>query len=366
MTRFNFNAWFAENKPTAILGAVVLSATIIMGCMTWSAWEGYITSVQEQESIISKLTALAKPDKPFPNDENLKKLTEALAGYQSDLKKLQTNLQKYQVPVFGDLENAKPQDRSQLFQDELRSEVTKIKALSKDSASTLPTNFYLGLGEYENSVPKSDDTILLAKRLTVLDWIMETLVKQGGVQVDNFSRLETESVPKTDTSTANTGTQGTKKIAPSQNKIKTSAQHPQNVTSSTSPTTLPESPYTTVGNLQLTFRSSQESFRNFLNAMSVAPYFLVIENLQIQNTSKDAPKRSDPQQQAPKSASGKPLVASRLHFVVGGPEELLNIAMKIRILEFPKTTVSKNDPTSGTGTSAKTTSPSQKDKATAK
>jgi len=282
------------------------------------------------------------------------------------LKKLQTTLQKYQVPVFGDLENAKPQDRSQLFQDDLRSEVTKIKTLSSESASTLPNNFYLGLGEYENSVPKSDDTILLAKRLTVLDWIMETLVKQGGVQVDNFSRLETESVPKIDTSTANTGAQGSKKIAPAQNKIKNSAQRPQNVTSSTSQTTLPESPYTTVGNVQLTFRSSQESFRNFLNSVSAAPYFLVIENLQIQNTSKDAPKRSDSQQQAPKSTSGKPLVASRLHFVVGGPEELLNISMKIRILEFPKAKDSKNAPASGTELSAKTTSPSQKDKAIAK
>ena len=367
MTRINFTAWFAENKLIATLSAVFLTAVAIMGYLTWSAWDGYSTALQEQETMNSKLVALAKPDHPFPNDANLKKLNEALTTDQSDLKKLQQELLKYRIPTFAELEKAKPQDRPQLFQDALRSEVTKAKATAIASASTLPATFYLGLGEYENSVPKSDDVLILAKRLTVLDWVAGALVSQNGVLVDNFSRLETESAVKTDSSTSpSTGAAGSKKGVPSPTPASGNTQRTKNGATTSSPTPSgPMAPYSTVGGIQITFRCSQEAFRNFVNVITAAPYFLIIENLQIQNTTKEAPKRNEAQQQAPKPTSGKPLTASRLHFVVGGPDELLNIAMKIRILEFPDTVPSKADKVAS-GVPAPTTSVINKDKRTAK
>jgi hypothetical protein len=51
--------------------------------------------------------------------------------------------------------------------------------------------------------------------------------------------------------------------------------------------------------------------------------------------------------------------------VVGGPDELLNIAMKIRILEFPETAPSKADKVAS-GVPAPTTSVINKEKGTAK
>ncbi len=343
MTRMNFTAWFAENKLIATLSALFLTAVAVMGYLTWSAWDAYSNALQEQETMNSKLVALAKPDHPFPNEANLKKLNELFTNDQTDLKKLQQELLKYRIPTFAELEKAKPQDRPQLFQDALRTAVTKAKTTAAASACTLPATFYLGLGEYENSVPRSDDVLILAKRLTVLDWVAGALLNQNGVLVDNFSRLETESTAKTDSSAAPLAGTGSKKGA-SPAPTSGNTQRTKAVTATATPApNAPAAPYSSVGGIQITFRCSQEAFRNFVNAITSSPYFLVIENLQVQNTNKEAPKRNETQQQPPKSPSGKPLTASRLHFVVGGPDELLNIAMKVRILEFPEPTPSKAD-----------------------
>jgi len=303
--------WFGQNKLMASLVVVFILSTALLGWLAFTAWDEYSIAFSEYTDKSSQLAELSKL-KPFPNKANLTKLEKAFVQQQEELKALVKELQRYMVPAFGDLGKVKPQDRPQQFQDALRKEVTRIKTLAANSGATLPPGFYLGMEEYENKPPSAEESPSLAKQLTVLSWLGETLVAKKGIIIAEFSKAPAEVVPN-----------GTKREL---------ARKP--LAAAPTPTTLakPTSPYETVSNIRISFRSNQSSLRELINSLSSAPFFLLIEGIQLQNSSGEPPRRNATSD-VPELNPGGVEAIQRVPIVVG--RELLNVSMKVRAMEFP-------------------------------
>lgn len=312
----NIKLWFAENKTVASLVGGFVVITLLLGYLTWSAWDDYSTVGADYAAKSSKLADLAK-HKPFPDQTNLKKLTETLGQQRLDLDKLRKELERYRVAPAIDLENTKPQDQPQQFQDALRKQVTDVQSEASSSGSTLPSPFYLGFEEYENRVPDPEETPALAKQLTLLAWIAKDLVDQKGVVVTEFSRVSADAAAKKEATTG-------KKPSPSQPGMKK-----------------PEAPtaYQSVGTAKVSFHCSQPAFRGLIKDLMSGRYFVVIENIQIQNSSQEPPRKGG-QAGSPETPTEAGAGASqRLSIIVG--QETVNVSMTLRGIDFPNTPAPK-------------------------
>ncbi|MEY2905830.1 MAG: hypothetical protein RLZZ408_301 [Verrucomicrobiota bacterium] len=305
--------WISENKNAAMLMAAFLLCTGGAGWFAFDAWNGYLTVSQSYSEALSKLTKLSQQN-PFPNQANLVKFQANLDREHSELDNLAKSLQAFRIPPFHDLEKARPQDRPQLLQDGLRTQVTAIKAAAASKGVTLPPGFYLGLEEYENRLPSPDDVMILARQLTVLDWIAGKLTSREGLILSEFTRSASPPVSKT-------AEAGKKPITPADASSK--------------------SVYDTVGDIRISFRCDQPSLRDLMNSIASAPYFLVIENLQLQNSVAEPPRR-DTSSEAPQSPTDGQSTAQRLPIIVG--REQVNVSMKIRFLEFNREQFSPETP----------------------
>ena len=294
--------WFVNNKLAASLIATLTLGTLILGYLSYQAWDEYGTASADYTSKAAQLLKFSQ-DKPFPSQDNLTKLDSAISTEQSQLDSLNKDLQRYRIPSFDNIATAKPQDRPQRFQDALRNEVTRIKALATSSGATLPPGFYLGLDEYENRLPLQDDVQLLAKQLTVLSWLGELLANHKDLIISEFSRPVVEL--------------GAKKELPKKTPLPAA--------------TKASTPYASSCAIKVSFRCNQGSFREIINSVSTASYFLIIDQLLVQNTSGEPPRRDTPPPVAPPTPDGTAPV-QRLPIIVG--RELLDISLKLSALEF--------------------------------
>lgn len=298
--------WLSENKLAASLAAAFLLCTGVTGWMTYGAWEGYVTASQDYAGAVAKLTKLNQQN-PFPSEANRAQFESTLISEQSEIDSLLKSLQAYRIPAFNDLEKAKPHDRPQLFQDALRSQVTAVRTAAAAKGVMVPLGFYLGLEEYENRPPTPEEAQGLSKQLTALNWIAEKLVSHQGLILSEFSRGLPAPAPKS--------VEALKKTAPAAGDK-------------------PKATYESLGSVKTSFRCDPSSLRDFLNDLSSAPYFFVIESILVQNSVGEPPRRNAPPQvetQTPATAEGVTPV-QRLPIIVG--RELINASLKIRFLEF--------------------------------
>jgi hypothetical protein len=299
----NIKSFFLENKAASSLGVTLVFGTVVLGYLTWSAWDNYGTVTADYNSKAAELDHLSHKE-IFPSASNLKKLSQTLSQNQDNLNKLRNAFQSYHISSFGALDKTKPQDQPQYFQDALRDEVTAVKSLATASGSTLPPTFYLGLDEYENRLPQPEQMPILSKQLTVLDWLGKSIGSLKGIIVADFSRVPTDAGK------------------PSSGAQKASLKTPAT-------TALP---YDSLGSIRITLRCGQTEFRDLINTISSAPYFLIIEEIKVQNSAGEPPLRdaSPTTDSAPSDGSAP---TQRLPIIVG--RETLNVSLKIRIIDFP-------------------------------
>ena len=309
----NIKLWFLENKTIAALVALFIVATAGLGYFAYIAWDDYGSATAEYSSKASELDTLSH-QAIFPSASNLRKLIQTLSKDQANLDQLRQALQSYRIPSFGEIEKIKPQDQPQYFQDTLRAQVTTIKSLAASLGSTLPPTFYLGLDEYENRLPQPDQLFTLSKQLTVLKWLAANIVSNKGMIVADFTRL-----PDAAKSVALQKKSGTRSVS-GENQNTTSAL------------------YDSLGSTRVTLRCSQGAFRELINAISVSPYFLMIEDIKVQNSVAEPPRRDTAPPATEQSSDGSTSI-QRLPVVVG--RESLNIFIKIRTIDFP---IAQNQP----------------------
>ena len=304
------SAWFKDNTLAASLIAVLVVGTLALGILSFFAWDDYGSASAEYTSKAAQLLKLSQ-QKPFPSEANLRALESIFTTEQSSLQALVSQLQRYDVPPLADIAKAKPQDRPQRFQDALRNEVTRIKNLAASTGANLPPGFYLGLEEYENRLPTQEDVQLLSKQLTVMSWLAELLACHKDLVLSEFSRVSSESPIKKEP---------LKKPAPAKEAL----------------------PYEVTSGIKLRFRCNQGSLREIVNSVSAAPYFLMIDQLLVQNTSTEPPRRDSQQPITPPSPADGTAVVQRLPIIVG--RELLNVSMRLRGLEFTSSASSAAGP----------------------
>lgn len=300
----NIKSFFLENKAASSLAVTLVLGTVVLGYLTWNAWDHYGTATEEYNSKAAEIDHISHKE-IFPSASNLKKLSQTLSQNQANLNKLQNALQSYHINSFGTLDKTKPQNQPQYFQDALRDEVTTVKSLATASGSTLPPTFYLGLDEYENHLPLPEQMPTLSKQLTVLDWLGKSIASLKGIIIADFSRVPTEAG----------------KTSPGSQKA-----------SLKTPATAALLPYDSLGSIRITLRCGQGEFRNLINTISSAPYFLIIEEIKVQNSAGEPPLRdaSPTTDLAPSDGSAP---TQRLPIIVG--RETLNVYLKIRIIDFP-------------------------------
>jgi hypothetical protein len=308
----NIKAIFLENKAASSLALTFVLGTAVLGYLTWSAWDNYGSATADYSSKASTLDQLSHKE-VFPSDSNLKKISETLSDNQANLDKLRKALEAFHVATFGEFDKIKPQDQPQYFQDTLRSEVTAIRTLATTSGATLPPTFYLGLDDYENHLPQPEQLPLLSRQLTVLEWLGKSISGLKGAIVADFSLIPTDK-----------GKQG---AAPG------SQRRGPNAPSATTPEA--GLPYETLGSMRITLRCDQGEFRDLINALSAAPYFLVIEDIKIQNSSGEPPMRDTAPAAPDQPSADGSQPAQRLPIIVG--RETINVYLKIRMIDFPST-----------------------------
>ena len=304
----NIKVWILENKLATTLAAVFLVLTGVLVWFSLNAWDVYDSASSEYSSKANELKELCRKN-PFPSPANLKLLAATIDQERSDLDKLTGELRRFRITDFGDLEKIKLSERPQHFQDILRDEVTKIKSLAESTGSSLPASFYLGLEEFENKPPPQEDVLSLAKQLTVLSWVAETLVSHKGTLIAEFQNVQQRQ----------NDTKGELRSKPALNAPPKSQISP--------------AVFETAAIARISFHCDQVSFREVVNSFSAAPYFLLIDSLLVQNSSSEPPPRvSAPQTPESTPSGGAP--RQRLPIVVG--HESLNISIKLRALEFPE------------------------------
>ena len=305
----SITTWFSENKLVATLATIFTVGVLALGTLTYFGWSDFWAAQDDYSAKASELDALSHKA-IFPSTSNLETLGVTLTKNQASLAKLTAVLGKYGVPSFGDIEKAKPQDQPQQFQDTLRKQVTDIRSLAANSQATLPAGFYLGLDQYENQLPKPEQVPSLSKQLTILSWIAKTLAAEKGLAVSDFSCTSPDAPPDK---------------LPADNRTR-----PRVLPANPLPPS--STPYETVGVTHITLRCDQTAFRELVNAIASAPYFLVIEDLLVQNSTSEPPRRDavDPATQTDTSADG----SSGPHLTVIVGRESLNVSLKIRALDF--------------------------------
>lgn len=305
------STWFSENKLPASLAGGFLICAVAVAWLSYVSWDDYGAATQSYAEAVGKLNKLSHQN-PFPNESNLTALRSSVTRQQAGLDQLTKSLQAFRIAESREIADAKLQDKPLKFQDALRAEVTKIKALATEKGSALPPGFYLGFEEYENKPPSPEEVTLLSKQLTVMSWVAENLASKSGLILQDFSRGQIAS------------TTGAK------------VESPKKPAAATAPAKAKGNPES-VGSFWVSFRCDQSSFREFLNSLTAAPYFLLTDALQLKNTVTEPPKHDagTPGGTPPSD----PQAAQHLPIVVG--REQVNVTMKLRTMEFPDQQESK-------------------------
>ena len=254
---------------------------------------------------------------PFPNAENLEKSRLLTEQYKSGFESLRAQVAQMQVPI-------DPGVQPQKFQDDLRAAVNQILERAAAAGVELPKGFYLGFGQYANSLPNEHVAPALAQQLVIIEKLITNLIDLKVQSIDSLNRLPLpeESTP------------------PSRK-----ADEPQKGGES-QPEGLRLLP------VELTFTAEQGKLRVAFNSLLDSDQFLIVRNLAVQNTARVGPPISRPSSPSggQPALPGNDSVAPGEQPPGGGPEprksqapatlnvilgrELVRTSLRIEIVNF--------------------------------
>ena len=303
-------SWLRENSFLAGLAA----ATLVVGgalvfLMTQSMTQ-YQDALETYAQAVRKLHALQNRS-PFPNAENFQKSRALAEQHKSELDSLRAQLAKMQEQGSADVQ-------PQRFQDDLRTAVNQIVEKASAAGVALPKGFYLGFGQYANSLPNELAAPALARQLGIIEKIVANLIDFKVQSIDSLNRV---ALPEESAAFAQKTEDPAQRDRPSEAK----------------PGGLKRQPF------DLAFTAEHGKLRVAFNSLLDSDQFLIVRNLAFQNTARVGPLVSRqgstgtaPQAGEPpggvSSSQGRPTAAGELNVVLG--RELVKAAMRIEIIDL--------------------------------
>jgi hypothetical protein len=311
-------SWLRENS---LLAGLVVATLIVGGALVFmmaaQSMFQYHQTLDAYQQAVQRLQILQNRS-PFPNAENLEKSRLLTQQYKSEFESLRAQVAKMQAPINPDI-------RPQKFQDDLRAAVNQIVDKAAAAGVELPKGFYLGFGQYANSLPNERVAPELARQLVIIQRVVTDLIDLKVKSIDGLNRLplpeEATSPPK-------------------------KTDEPQK-TAESKPNGLRLLPF------DLAFTAEQGKLRVAFNSLLDSDEFFIVRNLTVQNTARVGPPISRlsgmtsalpglstndpaaPVEQTPGGASNSrrgPQAAATLDVILG--RELVKCSLHIEIVDF--------------------------------
>lgn len=280
-------SWIRENPFLAGLAAVTVAgvgALIFMVVQALGEYQGvsdsYVQAVQKLHGLQNR--------SPFPSKENYEKSAALTEEYKKELEALRVQLVKMETPL-------DPAVKPQQFQDDLRSAVNQITEKAGAAGVTLPKDFYLGFGQYANSLPSERAAPALARQLAIIKAIVERLIDFKVASIDHLDR----------------------RLLPEEAAAATGKANP----------VLQRYPF------DLAFTAEQSKARVILNSLLDPDLFLIVRGLSVQNSSPAGPPIASAAA-APAAASGGSGSPSAAHLDVILGREMVKVSLRLEIIDF--------------------------------
>jgi hypothetical protein len=169
--------WFKQNPFLGVLAAATGVAVLASGYFLFNGLGRYQAAAQEFEEQTMTLQRLQE-NKPFPNEENVRRSREELDGARKILEEIGQSLQV-----------AAPPTTPQAFQDLLREKVNDIVARAAANNVALGEGFYLGFQAYETQPPASTAAASqLALQLQSIHTVASILVDAKVREISGIAR----------------------------------------------------------------------------------------------------------------------------------------------------------------------------------
>jgi len=297
------------NWRNPFLNAYLAVTVIGAGALGYFLYSSYSHFAEVSDTYDSKVAELQKLQNrtPFPNDENNQAYAKLTAEYRAEYDKLLARVTKMQKP----LESITPQT----FQDRLRTYVTEVLAAAKENGVKIDeSTFYLGFEKYRDNLPSNEAASVLARELDAIRLIVDKLISFKVTQINDIKRVP---LPEE-------GGAQPEPTPPTGRLARPVAEAPKILSANS---------------FDVSFVSDQTRLRQVLNAAVTADLFLVIRNLNIQNSELEGPKRADPAAEGatPPPADGQAAAtpatpSASMRLLVG--RETLTTTLRIEMITF--------------------------------
>ncbi len=180
----------------------------------------------------------------YPNEKNLKKLTDQISAFEIEVNKVHDQLKAFQKPL--------PSVSDQEFPPQLRAAKEEFEAYALGKEVTTPTDFYLGMDAYQFQLPRPEATGILAFQLGAIQQVLKLVIDSGADEIYSLAREQTA--------------------------VEVGQPNPE--------LTERVVKYT----FKLGFQTTHKGFQDFLNQVSNdKDYFFIVRVLRVDNEEKDGP-----------------------------------------------------------------------------
>jgi hypothetical protein len=314
--------WIKENKFLSGWLAVTLLGALALGFLLFQAKGKHAEAQEAYETKAAELATL-QGKKPYPDEDNLKKMGELQKAHQAGIDELHKQLVAMEIP----LTPMTPEK----FQDELRESVRRVTAKAAERGVKIGgegKTFYMGFDKYQSERPKEEAAAPLGRMLKAMELAIMNLIEAGPTDITDLKReILPEEGSEKDAKTPATPAKGKEKAADKPDLV--ARRH-----------------------FDVSFVAVERNFRSFVNGLVASKQqFFIPKSVIVKNEKEQGPPKAvaaapapfvpppvDPN--APADPNAPPAAApaaptapvENIKFIVG--DEKLQVAMRIDVVDF--------------------------------
>ena len=274
--------WIRENKTQATILGIFGAIALLLGAMLFMSNSDYATSLEDLESINSKLSAKEKASL-YPNEANVAALEEKAAAYEESVGKLSRVLLALQS------EHPSEDIADTAFQAKLKKSIADLRERVGAGSKTLPKDFAYGFDSYTISLPRSPEAAkALNDYFDAVNAVITTAIDAGVHSIDSIQRSEL-AVEKGAPPPSNAPARAAAKVSSTKSKVKGKNGKPA------APPVRPLTQVVERRTLTLKLTTDQGPYQALLNALaspSKMPYFTVVRSVRLENEKQEGPLKS--------------------------------------------------------------------------